>query len=334
LKVLISRTDKIGDVVLTLPLAGILKKFYPKVKIFFLGTSYTKDVIDACEHIDEYIDWTLLKKERLPHITLKKYKVDVIFHIFPNQLVSKIAKHAKIKYRIGTNRRWFHWLDCNKLINLTRQKSHLHEAQLNLQFLTKFKLLYPENNSLVTKKIDYFSLKHLYQYYGLTKFKAFDTNHSVLSKYCKNKINIIIHTKSGGHGQEWDLNTTETFISLLPENKFNIFLTGSKEEKSSIDSIKKFPNVHNIAGQLRSLKELISFINVCDILIASGTGPAHLSAALGKYTLGLYPKTQKINAQRWGVIGQNAQNLSIEISAVELIKIIQNISNKIVRLEY
>ena len=28
-KIIISRTDSIGDVVLTLPLAGLLKKYYP-----------------------------------------------------------------------------------------------------------------------------------------------------------------------------------------------------------------------------------------------------------------------------------------------------------------
>jgi ADP-heptose:LPS heptosyltransferase len=44
-KIVISRTDSIGDVVLTLPLAGILKEKYPKAKIIFLGNTYTKPII-------------------------------------------------------------------------------------------------------------------------------------------------------------------------------------------------------------------------------------------------------------------------------------------------
>ena len=38
--ILISRADSIGDVVLTLPMAGVLKQILPGVKIIFLGKNY------------------------------------------------------------------------------------------------------------------------------------------------------------------------------------------------------------------------------------------------------------------------------------------------------
>ena len=40
---LIVRTDRIGDVVLSLPLAGIIKSEFPNCKITFLVREYTKD---------------------------------------------------------------------------------------------------------------------------------------------------------------------------------------------------------------------------------------------------------------------------------------------------
>ena len=55
--ILISRTDSIGDVVLTLLMAGIIKQFLPQSKIIFLGRNYTKDVIDLCEHVDEFVSF-------------------------------------------------------------------------------------------------------------------------------------------------------------------------------------------------------------------------------------------------------------------------------------
>ena len=55
--IIISRIDGIGDVVLTLPVAGLLKKLKPNSKIFFLGRSYTKAIIDSCEHIDVFLNW-------------------------------------------------------------------------------------------------------------------------------------------------------------------------------------------------------------------------------------------------------------------------------------
>lgn len=61
-RILISRTDNLGDVILTLPIAGILKKEIPGCYILFLGKKYTKPIIEACENVDEFIDWDEIKQ--------------------------------------------------------------------------------------------------------------------------------------------------------------------------------------------------------------------------------------------------------------------------------
>ena len=50
-KIVISRTDSIGDVALTLPLAGILKSKYPDVRI---KTHLVKEHID--EEVQKYLN--------------------------------------------------------------------------------------------------------------------------------------------------------------------------------------------------------------------------------------------------------------------------------------
>lgn len=55
--IIISRTDSIGDVVLTFPLLGLIKQKYPDIKITFLGQNYTRPVIMACKHVDFFLDW-------------------------------------------------------------------------------------------------------------------------------------------------------------------------------------------------------------------------------------------------------------------------------------
>ena len=54
--ILISRTDSIGDVVLTLPVAKFLKDRFPETKISFLGKAYTRPVIEACIYVDEFVN--------------------------------------------------------------------------------------------------------------------------------------------------------------------------------------------------------------------------------------------------------------------------------------
>ena len=60
---LISRTDNIGDVVLTLPMIGILKKKFPDSKILFLGKTYTKPVLELSGNIAEIICWDEISKQ-------------------------------------------------------------------------------------------------------------------------------------------------------------------------------------------------------------------------------------------------------------------------------
>jgi heptosyltransferase-2 len=53
--ILIVRTDRIGDLVLTLPLAGLIKKQYPNSKVSFLVREYTKSIVNNHPFIDEVI---------------------------------------------------------------------------------------------------------------------------------------------------------------------------------------------------------------------------------------------------------------------------------------
>src|SRR5690606_15090363 len=58
-------------------------------------------------------------------------------------------------------------------------------------------------------------------------------------------------------------------------------------------------DIKNFAGLL-NLSELIALINECHIFVSNSTGPIHIAAALGKYTIGFYPKILSTSAKRWG----------------------------------
>ena len=153
-KIIISRTDSIGDVILTLPVAGVLKEYDPDIKIFFLGKSYTKDVVNTSEYIDYFINWDEIQS--LDHEgQIRKFAetgVDAIIHVFPVKKIAQLAKKAKIPVRVGATGRLYHYFTCNKLVPFSRKRSSLHEAQLNLkliEFLTK-KIIIISMKSLIT----------------------------------------------------------------------------------------------------------------------------------------------------------------------------------------
>lgn len=295
--IIISRTDSIGDVVLTLPIAGIIKQFIPGSKVIFLGRDYTRDVIHLSEHVNEFISYDdILKLDINEQIDVfKKLNATHIIHVFPVKDIAVLAKKTGIKNRIGTTNRLWHWFTCNTLIKLSRKNSELHEAQLNT------KLLAPLG---IHKE---FSLEELANAYGFTKLPALEKSHKDLIDQTKTRI--ILHPKSKGSAREWGLDNFSKLINTLNKNKYQIFVSGTAQEGELVkDLIAKHPDVINLTGKL-SLQQFIAFINHCDVLIAASTGPLHIAAALGKKSIGLFAPMRPIHPGRWKPIGKHAEFL-------------------------
>ncbi|MDQ3393908.1 MAG: glycosyltransferase family 9 protein, partial [Bacteroidota bacterium] len=211
------------------------------------------------------------------------------------------AKRAAIKLRIGTSHRIFHWWTCNDMVKLGRKNSNLHEAQLNLQLLKPLKI-----------KTNY-SLHELPQFYGWQTAHEQDF-HEILQK---DKFNLILHTKSKGSAREWPMKNYYMLAIKLQKLPFNIILTGTKEEGELIEKecpeLLKLENIKNLTGTL-SLSSFVDFIINADGLIACSTGPLHIAAASGIFSLGLYPPEKPMHPGRWGPIGRNATYLVKDIS--------------------
>jgi heptosyltransferase-3 len=296
LNIIISRTDSIGDVVLTLPVAKFLKEFFPGIKIGFLGKNYTGPLIEACEYVDEFIE---LEDFLNKSVTICGVPPQCILHVFPNKLVAKRVKKIKIPLRIGTTNRLYHWNTCNKLIKLGRKRSYMHEAILNLKLLKAFNI----NRD--------FSLEQIGESFGLTKIQPLNKTFENLTD--NKKFNLIIHPKSQGSAREWGLQNFSALIQSLDKKKYKIFISGTEKEKKILQPL--FDEVGNevtdITGTM-NLTEFISFINACDGLVANSTGPLHIAAALGKCAYGIFPPLWPMNPTRWAPLGRNAKAFVIE----------------------
>ena len=80
-RILISRTDAIGDVMLTLPMAGILKESFPSARILFFGKTYTKAVIECCSSVDEFVnfdEFTMWKHDQASGLAAMKNNFTIL----------------------------------------------------------------------------------------------------------------------------------------------------------------------------------------------------------------------------------------------------------------
>jgi heptosyltransferase-3 len=289
--IIISRTDSIGDVVLTLPMAAVLKQYFPSAKIGFIGRAYTRPVILACKYIDEFID----REDFLAgKATICGQAPDTILHVFPDAAIAIKALTLGIKLRIGTTNRIYHWGTCNQLVKLSRRKADLHEAQLNLKLLEPFG--YQQD----------LPLKEIGQLFGLTKLQTFPQQFAALLH--NGKYNLILHPKSQGSAREWGLDNFIKLIHQLDKDLYHIFISGTAKERSLLQPLFDAAgnDVTDVTGQM-NLTEFISFIAAADGLLANSTGPLHIAAALGKDAFGIYPPMRPIHPGRWAPLGANAK---------------------------
>lgn len=291
--ILISRTDNIGDVVLTLPLAAYLKSRFPGVRVDFLCRAYAAPVVRHCRHIDQVIALESLTDARQ---FFARGGYDTVIFAFPKRHLARAAKAAGVRDRVGTSHRLFHWLTCNRLAHFSRARSPLHEAQLN------FELLRPLG-------IDFRpTLAQIVPLFGLAPPAVSGL------PFHRGDFNLILHTKSSGNGREWPLAQFQQLAQRLQAwPDVRVWLTGNADEGQLLAEqgagLLAMPNVRNLCGTL-DLDELTALIGAADGLVASGTGPLHLSAALGRPTLGLFPPLKPMDAGRWGTLGAQAATLS------------------------
>jgi len=291
--ILISRTDNLGDVMLSLPVAGFLKSIYPGCTIYFLGKSYTKPLIDSCIYVDHFLDFKSFLSQHK-----NENGIELIIHLFPNKEVAFKARSLKIPFRLGTRNRIFHWLSCNILSTLSRRNSDLHESVLNL------KLLEP-----ITGKQN-INQDQLWQWSGFEP--KFELKEEWKSLPDPNKIKVILHPKSKGSAREWGLENFGILINNLSKTgSYQLFLSGTEQEGVLMKEWKKnFPSVVDLTGKM-DLSQFIAFINACDGLVAASTGPLHIASALGKKAIGIYAPMRPIHAGRWAPIGPSSKALSL-----------------------
>ncbi len=291
--IIISRTDSIGDVMLTLPLAGILRDQYPQAKIIFLGRRYTAPVLACCAHVDRIIVREDLDADGL--CLLKGIGADAIVHVLPDRSVAWKALRAGIPLRIGTSHRWWHWFVASARVPLGRRNSDLHEAQLNAQLLGPLGITRP------------WTLDELAARTGFVAPVADGTVRGLLRP---DRQRVILHPGSQGSAVEWGLERFAELIALLPTERYQVIVTGTAKESAALRSglPMGLPHVTDATGLL-DLRQLIMLIGACDALVAASTGPLHVAAACGIRAIGLYSPRRPIHPGRWAPIGRDAHAL-------------------------
>lgn len=298
-KILISRTDRIGDVVLSTPVFKSLKNSFPSVSISVLVRPYTKEIVTDNPNIDEVIIYDPEGEHRTIKGLFKLAKeiesrnFDTALILFLDFKVGLLAYLSKIPKRIGPGTKLAQIFLTDR-IKQHRSKVGRHETDYNLE-LVEFLGANPIRQSEIyipdeiTKKIDRF-------------FFELPTPNSKL----QTRI-VGIHPGSGGSARNW---RPERYIELadkiIEKTSATVFITGGPAEEKLVDGI-----LNNIKGKAFKyisyigLKELAGVIKKFNVIVGPSTGPIHIATAVGTPVVSIYCPIFVCQPKRWGPIGKN-----------------------------
>lgn len=262
-KILLFRTDRIGDLILTTPAIANLRAYFKKAQIDIVINSYNKPLLENNPYIDKIILKNKYSKKKIITI-LKKKKYDLAIIFFSIIKDKKIAFSARIPFRIGSNRDGGGFL-LTHYIRDTREDL-VHEVNacfdiikiLNIPIKSKQLILKPNKKYKVN-------------------IQKFNKNFKI-----KNKKYIIVHPYSRDPKMRW---TEQYFKELIQKlvylKQYKIVLIGSpKEYQPSINIIKEIsPSPINAVGRF-TLGQLIYFIKNAKLFIGNSTGTMHIANAL------------------------------------------------------
>ena len=298
----VARRGHLGDMLVCLPLVAMVKRQRPDIRICMVASAYAMPLLKTCEWVDEVLeDQSVIDDPAL----LTRHRVDAFLNPLSDVPLAKAAYLAKVPLRIGDVERIKAARWCNRFVWSRRKWSALHEAQIILRHLRPLGL---------DGRLTLSELKALVR---LSRVSPLDE--SLRQRLDGTAFNLVIHPKSRKNGREWPARHFLRLVQLLDGAPVRILLTGMDCERGELSAecpeLLRHPNVDMLMGATEPA-QLIALIAHADGLVASGTGPLHIAAALGIHALGLFPRRASIDARRWHPLGQKAEALQLPGSCV------------------
>ena len=292
LRILITRIDRIGDVVLSTPIPREIKKAYPDSFIAVLVKKYTRDIYLNNPYVDEIIlydsedsgesktFWRFVKE-------IKKFSFTHAFMLLPSEKLNWILFFAGIPNRVGVGHKLYQFLSFSKYVNRKKYIPLRHEADYCLDMVRKIGI---EPQSLEPE---------IFLSTGETVKRD-----ELKSKLAPNgELLVGINTTSGKSSPNLTVAEYKKLIVLLSKEKSIRVVVTDNNPPEEIRDIKDVGYM-NIG---LSLRESIINFSALDVLVSASTGPMHICAALKVPTISMFCPLPACSPKLWGPLGNKSE---------------------------
>jgi lipopolysaccharide heptosyltransferase II len=307
-RILICRTDRIGDVILSTPVITALRNAYPSAYIAMMVRPYTKDIVQGNPDLDEVIiyDKDPLEKSVFRFLKfanrIRKKKFDLALILHPANMIHLLALSAAIPVRVGYDRK--------AGFLLTQRVPHLkhlgqkHEMEYTLDMVRVIGIEPRDKALFVSVSPDSEKwVEELFREKGLTY---------------QNKI-LALHPGSSCKSKMWPAERFAQAARELSRVKgFKVLILGSPQEKELAADVNKLLDGQAIDLSGTTISQDISILKRCALLITTDCGTMHMASALGVPQVVIFGRNQPgLSVSRWGPTGKNSRVLHKKVGCSE-----------------
>ncbi len=302
-RILIVRTDRVGDVVMITPMIRELRKKYPDAYIATLTQPNTANILVNNPYLDKIITDDLTKENFYKVVKeIRSGKFTDGLMVYPTARASYQMLLGGVKNRICEGHRLYEVITGMRSVDRNNYSPLKHEADYCMDLARKI--------GVKTENID----PEIYVTDGESK-EAFEFLKKAGVE--KEDYKLILHTGSLGSAPNW---SEQKYLELIKEIMLlktpgiKILLSAMEMSEKFIKSAKALDNkkIVNISKEIGGLREFIKVISVADLVVGNSTGPLHIADALNRKCIGINCHRPMNSVQYWGII--NKRSINIEVS--------------------
>jgi len=305
---LLIRTDHLGDMLLTLPMATAVKQADAGVRISVLASPANAAAARHHPDVDHVeIDAVEAHGSGLRGVgrlagQLRRLHVDAAVIVHPTPRLAWAAWRAGIALRVGSAYRAYSFLFTVRVRQHRRRPPWRHEAEYNVALLAPLGLRV-ERPPLPAWRVDAAedrAVAEVLRRHGIGGERV-----------------VVLHPGSAGSAMNWGPQQYAELGRRLLAFGVRVVVTGSSAERALTAEIGAAIGAAAVdfAGTL-SIGELGALLRRAALYVGSSTGPTHLAAAVGTPVLALYSPLRSQLPQRWRPLGARVQVLQPRVDQV------------------
>ena len=275
-KIIVSRLDNIGDVVMTTPILYQLKKMYPKAKLICVVRTVATPVVDRLPFIDEVI--ALHDKKTISeqiNLIKKMWHADLAYLVDYTHRIALLAYLAQVKKSIGVAHKRASLL--TNPIKWNKEMDYTYDPLL-------FARLLEENTGIDVMQEEDWNTFHYSE--ATVEEKARVERMFAEAGHDINKPYFVFSMYTSHVSKDWpEEYWQELWARVGKVSDITIVLTGANPKNIQFGG-----NVIDFSGKT-DLYELGYIIKRAQLLVNGCSAPMHIARAFKVATIGLYGST-------------------------------------------